>query len=122
MIQDNIKENLAEVKDEFEKYLDKRIDLTKIHVVEELSKFTSGFAVKLGVLYLLFFVLMFLSLATAFFLSDLLNSNGLGFTIVALFYLILAIVFYAMRHKWVEKPIIKAFIKLFFPKFEEDEE
>ena len=69
MFQDDLKNHIDEVKNEFEDYVDKRISLLKLHLVEELSRFTAGFAVKLGILYLLFFVFMFLSLAAAFFLA-----------------------------------------------------
>jgi hypothetical protein len=122
MFQENIKDHLVDVKDELENYVDKKIDLLKLHIVEELSRFTAGIAVKAGVLYLFFFVLIFLSLAAAFFLGEVLDSNGLGFSAIALFYLLLSLIFYLMRRKWVEKPVIKSFIKLFFPKFEEDDE
>lgn len=121
MFQDDLKNHIDEVKNEFEDYVDKRISLLKLHLVEELSRFTAGFAVKLGILYLLFFVFMFLSLAAAFFLGDLLGSNGLGFTLVAGFYLLMAVIFWLSRRIWVEKPVIQAFIKIFFPKFEDDE-
>lgn len=121
MFQDDLKNHIDEVKNEFEDYVDKRISLLKLHLVEELSRFTAGFAVKLGILYLLFFVFMFLSLAAAFFLGDLLGSNGLGFTLVAGFYLLMAVIFWLSRRIWVERPVIQAFIKIFFPKFEDDE-
>lgn len=121
MFQDDLKNHIDEVKNEFEDHVDKRISLLKLHLVEELSRFTAGFAVKLGILYLLFFVFMFLSLAAAFFLGDLLGSNGLGFTLVAGFYLLMAVIFWLSRRIWVEKPVIQAFIKIFFPKFEDDE-
>lgn len=121
MFQDDLKNHIDEVKNEFEDYVDKRISLLKLHLVEELSRFTAGFAVKLGILYLLFFVFMFLSLAAAFFLGDLLGSNGLGFTLVAGFYLLMVVIFWLSRRIWVEKPVIQAFIKIFFPKFEDDE-
>ena len=121
MFQDDLKNHIDEVKNEFEDHVDKRISLLKLHLVEELSRFTAGFAVKLGILYLFFFVFMFLSLAAAFFLGDLLGSNGLGFTLVAGFYLLMAVIFWLSRRIWVEKPVIQAFIKIFFPKFEDDE-
>ncbi len=121
-MQDDFKENLSEMKEEFKEYVENRIDLVKLHVVEKLSKITAGFAVKMGVLYLLFFALTFLSLAMAFFLGSLLESNTLGFLAVAMLYLVVAIVFYAMRHQLVEKPIIKNYIHLFFPNFDDHEE
>lgn len=122
MIKDEMRENLSEMKDEFKEYVENRINLTKLHVVENLSKVSAGIAVKLGVLYLLFFAIMFISLALAFFLGAVLASNGLGFTAVALLYVLLALIFYALRRKLVEKPIIKNYVNLFFPNFENDED
>jgi hypothetical protein len=121
MFQEDLKEHLSDVKEEFESYVDKRVDLLKLHLVEELSRFTASFTVKLGVLYLLFFALMFISLAGAFFLGDILDSNGQGFVIVAGVYLIFVVIFVLMRRIWVQKPVIKTFIKIFFPKFDNDE-
>lgn len=121
MFQEDLKEHLTDVKEEFQSYIDKRVDLLKLHLVGELSRFAASFAVKLGVLYLLFFVLMFASLAGAFFLGDLLGSNGQGFMIVAAIYLLFVVVFFLMRRTWVQKPMIQTFIKLFFPKFDKDD-
>ena len=122
MIQENIKENLVEVKEEFQEYVNKRIDLVKLHIVEDLSRATARFGLKLGLSYLLFFVLLFFSLAGGFYLGELLESISLGFIIVGSFYLIIMIIFYLLRRTLVDKPVIKSFIKLFFPKFDNDEE
>jgi len=122
MIQENIKENLVEVKEEFEEYINKRIDLFKLHIVEDLSKATSSFGIKLVVFYLLFFVLLFFSLAGAFYLGGLLDSLPLGFIIIGSFYLVIVLFFYLFRRTMVEKPVIQSFINLFFPKYDNDEE
>ncbi|TCO09207.1 phage holin family protein [Natronoflexus pectinivorans] len=122
MFKEDFKDHLNDVKDEFEKYVDKRIDLLKLHIVEELSRFTAGFAVKMGILYLLFFALMFISIAGAYFLGHLLESVTLGFLFISGFYFLLAWMFYLLRRKLVEKPVIRSFVKLFFPKFEDDDE
>ncbi len=122
MFKEDLKTRLTDVKDEFESYVDKRVDLLKLHLVGELSRFTASFAIKLGVLYLLFFVLMFVSLAGAFFLGEHLGSYGKGCIIIAGIYLFFAIIFILMRRIWVQKPIIQSFIQLFFPKFDKDED
>lgn len=121
MIQEEIKGNLSEIKDEFTDYIENRINLTKLHLVETFSKISAGFVVKLSVLYLLQFAIMFFSLALAFFLGSLFSSNSLGFSVVACIYVLLAILLYAVRHKLIEKPIIKTYIHLFFPNFDNDE-
>lgn len=122
MIQENIKENLVEVKEEFEEYINKRVDLVKLHLVGDLSKATSSFGIKLVVFYLLFFVLLFFSLAGAFYLGETLKSKALGFIIIGSFYLVIVIVFYLLRRVLIERPVIKSFINLFFPKYDNDEE
>ena len=121
MIQDNINEHIKDVKKDFESYLEKRIDLFKLHLVEELSRFTAGFALKLGIMYLLLFVLLFISLAGALFLGELLGSYGWGFAIVAGFYLLLVLVFSFLRRTCIERPLIRTFIRMFFPKLDGDE-
>ncbi len=122
MIHDEVKNNLIEMNEEFQEYLENRLNLTKLHVVETLSKFSAGFAVKLGVLYLLFFAIMFVSLAFAFFLGTIFSSNGIGFLLVALLYIFGALIFYLLRKQIVDKPIIKAYINLLFPNFDSNED
>lgn len=122
MIQDNITENLLQVKEEFEEYISKRVDLIKLHIVEDLSKATSNIGVKLGVFYLLFFVFLFFSLAGAFYVGELTGSISLGFIIVGTIFLLVAIIFYLLRRTLIEKVIIKSFINLFFPKIDNNED
>jgi hypothetical protein len=122
MIQDEIKDNLSEMKEEFREYVEHKINLTKLHMVEAISKFTAGFAVKLGVLYLLFFAILFVSLALAHILGSLFESTSLGYAAVAILYFVLALIFYLMRRLWVEKSIITSYINLFFPNFDDYED
>ncbi|MDG5799996.1 phage holin family protein [Marinilabiliaceae bacterium ANBcel2] len=121
MFEENIKEHLEDVKDGFEKYVDKRIDLTKLHLVEQLSRLTSRFILKSGILYLLFFGLLFLSLAFALYIGKMVNCYVTGFAVTGLFYILLSLIFFACRKQLIEKPVIKSFIKLFFTDFDETE-
>lgn len=59
-------------------------------------------------------IFIFASFAAAFALSSWFNSYGLGFLTVALFYLLVVIIFIMLRRKYVEKPLIDKFISLFF--------
>ena len=71
--------------------------------------------------FILLIILLFLSFAGGFFFGSLLHSNELGFLCVAGFYLLVLLIFLVVRKQVVEKPIIKAIMKLFFPKFSDDE-
>ncbi|WP_430811769.1 MULTISPECIES: phage holin family protein [unclassified Carboxylicivirga] len=121
-MKENISEELNEAKEEFEEYINARLDLAKLHTAENLSRFFAGMLVKMGLFYLFFFVLLFSSLAISFWINDYLDSQGLGFIIVAGFYLLLALIFYALRRSLIHRPIIQSFIQLFFPKFTDYDE
>jgi hypothetical protein len=114
-------ENIENIRREIQEFVEVKFDLIRLHTAENLSRiFTSMTTVLIGG-YLLFLVLMFLSFAAGFFFGSLLGSNEAGFLCVAGFYFLLFILFLALRKKMVEQPVIKAVIRLLFPKFTEDE-
>jgi len=114
-------ENIENIRREIQEYVEVKFDLIRLHTAENLSRIlTSMTTVVIGG-YLLFLILMFLSFAAGFFFGSLLGSNEAGFLCVAGFYCILLVIFLAFRKKIVERPIIKAVVRLFFPKFTEDE-
>lgn len=121
-MKENITREIDELKKEFEEYVQVRIDLTKLHIAGELSRFFSSFMTKTVMLYLFFFVFMFFSLAGAILLGQWLESYVLGFTLTGVIFLIAALVFWLLRKHLIERPVVKRFIELMFPKFDEDEE
>ncbi|TLX74373.1 phage holin family protein [Labilibacter sediminis] len=114
---ESISEEFTSVKKEVESYIQNKIDLTKLHLAEDLSRFVSGFAVKIVLFYIGFFVLMFVSIAGAFAIGSYTDSNELGFVIVAGVYFLLGLISLMLRRSMIQKPIIKAFIHLFFPNY-----
>ncbi|TAJ07910.1 phage holin family protein [Marinilabiliaceae bacterium JC017] len=116
-MKENITEELNDAKKEVQEYINARVDLTKLHMAENLSRFFSGLIIKMVVFYLFFFVLLFSSLALAFWLDRALDSRGAGFLIVAGTYLIIGVFFYSIRRKLIERPVIQSFIQLFFPSY-----
>lgn len=116
-MKEQLSDELKEAKNDFEEYVKAQIDLVKLHTAESISRFLSGLLIKMVLFYLFFFVLLFASLAIAFWLEKILDSQGLGFIIVAAFYLIIGILFMAFRKKLVEKPVIQSVINLFFPTY-----
>ncbi len=116
-MKDTISDEFKEVKDDVEDYVNARLDLIKIHAAENLSKFFSGLMINMVVFYISMFVLLFTSMAIAVWLDRVFESSGIGYLIVAFFYFLCGIVFFLLRSVLVEKPVIKSFIKLFFPSF-----
>lgn len=102
-------------------YIDIKLDLIRLHTAENLSRIFSNIATKAVIGYLLFLIIIFLSFSAGFYLGSLFNSIELGFLSIAGLYIILLILFLIFRKKIIERPVIKAMVRLFFPKFEEDE-
>lgn len=114
-------EDINNIRKDLMEYIGIRIDLVKLHTAENISRMLSS-AVNLTIIgYLLFFILFFISFAAGFFLGSVFNSNELGFLFVACFYILILVLFLVLRRKIVERPVIKAIMKLFFPKFSDDE-
>ena len=64
--------------------------------------------------------ILFGSLALGFYLSELIGNTYSGFFIVTGFYLLFAILIYALKDKYMEKHIINAVIKKFLRDKKED--
>lgn len=116
-MKEQVSDEINDVKDDVEEYINARIDLVKLHTAENLSRFFSGMIIKMVLFYLFFFVLLFSSLAVAIWLNEILGGKGVGFMIVAGFYLLIALLFVAFSKTLIQRPIIQSFIQLFFPTY-----
>lgn len=114
-------EDVNQIKKDLLEYLDIRLDQIRLHTAEGLSRFFSRILIIAIVGYLLFFILLCLSFAAAFLIGSLLDSIQLGFLMVALFYALILTVLFLFKKQIIEKPVIKAFVQLLFPRFTEDE-
>lgn len=114
-------EDLSNLKNELQDYVEVRLDLIRLHTAENVSRMFSSAATIVVVGYLMFFILLFGSFALGFYLGKILESTELGFLAVSAIYFIILLVFLVFRKQIVEKPIIKAIVQLFFPRFKDDE-
>ncbi|WP_010662871.1 phage holin family protein [Marinilabilia salmonicolor] len=120
-MKESITSEIDELKKELEEYLQIRVDLVKLHIAGELSRFFSSFMTKTVLLYLFFFVFMFFSLAAALLLGTWLDSYALGFAIMGGVFLLAALIFWLLRKQLIERHVVHRFIELMFPKFEDDD-
>jgi len=111
----SLKEDISTSKEDFQNYLDAKFDMMRLNLAENFSKMISGFIIKTVVLVIFMFAMLFISLAVANWLNSMLDYPGIGFIIVAGFYLLFIFVFWLLRHKLIEKPIIQTMIEIFFP-------
>ncbi len=114
-------EDLGNMKKELQEYVEVRLDLLRLHTAENISRMLSDTAVIAVVGYLMFFILLFGSFALGFYLGKIFESTELGFLIVSGIYFSILLIFLVFKKQIVEKPIIKAIVKLFFPRFKNDE-
>jgi hypothetical protein len=83
-------------------YVETRVEILKIEAKEEISKQLSNAAVYGAIGFLFVLVLLFLSTAVALTIGERIG-NFAGFSIVAGFYLIVAIVLLLNREKLIKK-------------------
>ena len=112
---DSIFNKLNDWKDSAKEYTDLQIKYFKLQMVENLSKLFTGLITKIVLFILLLFFVLFLGLSLSYYLGGVLNSNALGFLFGGLCYIIVAVIFLITKRKLVDKPVIQAFIKMFFP-------
>ena len=114
--------NFEEIFSEARTYLDTRVEYTRLFLVKRASKMFADLVTNAVVI--ICFTLAFLlgTITLALFLAEVLGSYAAGFGIVALLYLLFAIVVYLAKDKFIEKAIVNFTIRKYFKKLEEDEE
>jgi hypothetical protein len=114
-MQEKITREMGDLKKEFEEYAKTQVDITKLHLAGELSRFLSGFLLKSAILYLLLFVLLFFSIAAAIYIGEIFGWIVYGFAIVGGFYFVATLSVWLLRRFLFERPAIKRFMQLMYP-------
>lgn len=108
-----LKNDLMEADADIRSYLELTEEYIELKIFKILMRFVTtsikSILITLGVL----FVLFFLSVGVSFAIGDNLNSNYLGFIIVAGFYLVISLLIYLFR-KQLNKPILAKFSSHYF--------
>ena len=92
-------------------YAEERMNLIMLNVQEKTAKAIAGTASFLILIVLGVFTLAFLSFALAWFLGQVLHQPYLGFLIVAGVYILIAVLLWSNRVKWIGFPVMNAFLK-----------
>ncbi len=99
------------LKGNIEQYIEDKVDLIKLKASEKAGTVASCVIVGLVVARLVLFILIFLSFAAAFAISQATGKYYLGFLIVAGFYMLLAVAVVLLREKLLTMPLINTFLK-----------
>jgi hypothetical protein len=95
-------------------------ELRKLQTIEKISEAFSISVAGIAVLVVGFFALVFASLALAAVISEKAGHSYVGFLSVGGFYLVLCILFFVFRDRWIKIPLSNQIIKNFFKHEEED--
>src|SRR5690606_29744233 len=113
---------IEDLYDDAKKYIDTRIEYTRLYLVEKFAKIFADIVTNAIVVVCFILAFLFGTVTLALFLSDVLGSYSGGFGSVALIYLFLAIIVYYTKDKYIEKVIINFTVKNYFTKLADKDE
>ena len=121
-MQENKEKSIDDIIDDAKGFLEARIEYTRLYLVEKASKVFADLVTSTVVIVCFVLAFLFGSVTLALFLSDVLGSFTAGFGCVSLIYLLLAVIVYLTKDKYIEKAIINSAIRRYFDKLADKEE
>ncbi|MBE5317656.1 phage holin family protein [Pedobacter sp. MR2016-19] len=121
-MQENKDKSIEDLVDDAKGFLDARVEYTRLYIVEKASKIFADLVTSTAVIVCFILAFLFGSVTLALYLSDLLGSYAGGFGCVSFFYILLAIIVYLTKDKYIEKAIINVAIRKYFDKLADKEE
>jgi hypothetical protein len=111
---EEFKENTEDVQEKMKSFIESNVTYYKLKSFKTTMKATSTVLEFMIILIGICMVLLFLSIALAFGLGNMLDSNTLGFLSVGIIYLVVTVILYFVRDKIIERPLLVKFSKIFF--------
>ncbi len=111
---EDLKENTEAIQENSKAYLESSIAYYKLWGFKVAMKSTTLMLKFFLITICLSIVLLFISIAAAFTLGNILGSYPLGFLCVAGVYLVLALLLFLVKDKIVEGTILEKFSEIFF--------
>jgi uncharacterized membrane protein len=103
-------------------YVDTKVQHTKLLVAEKASRIISDLIARTVVLVLMVLFVLFASIALAFALAEWTGALWAGFLIVAGIYLLIVIIVWSGRERFIRVPVMNNIVKqLFSEESKEDE-
>jgi hypothetical protein len=121
-MQDNKEKSIEDLVDDAKGFLDARVEYTRLYLVEKVSKIFADLVTSTTVIVCFVLAFLFGSVTLALYLAEILGSNAGGFGCVSLVYILLAIIVYLTKDKYIEKAIINVAIRKYFDKLADKEE
>nr|WP_294940765.1 phage holin family protein [uncultured Mucilaginibacter sp.] len=107
------KEQARPIIDQAKEYVETRVKLLKLEVIERSTSIIANVVVELIVIIAIVLTFLFASFTLALFLGDVFHSNWKGFGSVAILYLLFAVVLIVAK-KPIERPIVNILVRKLF--------
>ena len=111
---DELKENVEDIQENAKAYLESSISYYKLWGFKVAMKSTTMILKFFLISICVMIFLLFISIAGAIALGQIIDSYPIGFLIVAGIYLVLALLLFLVKDKIVEGPILEKFSEIFF--------
>lgn len=111
---DQIKDKAEDIFENASEYLEARWNLGVLNASSKAADTISTITTTVIMAVIGMIILIFLSVGVALLIGESLNSPSSGFLYVGLFYIVIGIVVYAIKDKYIKLPIINSFIKKFY--------
>lgn len=94
-------------------YVETRFNLLKLKLVDKTADLASSLLAILPLLLTFFIVFVLLNIGVALLIGDLLGKAYLGFLVLTAIYIIIGLVLYNGRNKWLKTPVANLIIRKF---------
>lgn len=106
-------ENIAQLIAEVRNYIDLRVRDVQLSFVQKLSRLFSALILGAVLALLLAVAVIFFSFTLVYALVPIVGGEAMGYLVVALLYIVLGIVIYVNRKRWILGPILNLIAGLF---------
>ncbi|TCD12853.1 phage holin family protein [Pedobacter frigidisoli] len=121
-MQENKDKSVEDLIEDAKGFLEARVEYTRLYIVEKASKIFADLVTSTVVIVCFILAFLFGSVTLALYLSDVLGSYAGGFGCVSLIYILIAVIVYLTKDKYIEKAIINVAIRKYFDKLADKEE
>ncbi|RZL33554.1 MAG: phage holin family protein [Pedobacter sp.] len=115
-MEENKEKDIEDLYQDAKEYIDTRIEYTRLSLVEKGAKIIADLITNTTVVIGFVLAFLFASFTLALYLSDVLGSYTKGFGCVAGIYLLLSIIVFLTKDKYIEKVLVNLFIRKYFEK------
>ena len=92
-------------------FLETKVELLKLQAIDKVTTVSSSLATGFILIMVIFLMLFALNIGIAVWLGDMLGEIYYGFFLVSGFYLLVAIIIFALRDSLLKKPLINILVK-----------